>query len=115
VDGGNASGPCISNAGQGWINIEDSFASGHDTIPSHPRCRCDVEYRTAGLQQRSTHTLPLLELPTEVEPVTVRTVERDADGAILGIMEQDANGRATTKLVERDSAGRIWRVTEHHG
>jgi HK97 family phage portal protein len=50
VDGGDASGPCIEAQRDGWISIEQSFNNGHDTIPAHPRCRCDVEYRTSRLQ-----------------------------------------------------------------
>jgi HK97 family phage portal protein len=46
VDGGDASGPCIDAEREGWIGIDDSFANGRLTIPAHPRCRCDVEYRT---------------------------------------------------------------------
>lgn len=50
VDGGNASGPCIEAAGAGWIDIADDFPNGRSTIPAHPRCRCDVEYRSSALQ-----------------------------------------------------------------
>lgn len=50
VDGGDASGPCIDAARQGWISVDDSFANGRNTVPAHPRCRCDVEYRTSALQ-----------------------------------------------------------------
>jgi HK97 family phage portal protein len=39
---------CAPNGRQGWINIDSSFGSGHNTIPGHPRCRCDVQYRTSG-------------------------------------------------------------------
>lgn len=46
VDGGNPSGPCIENQRAGWISIDDAFPAGHETIPAHPRCRCDVQYRT---------------------------------------------------------------------
>jgi HK97 family phage portal protein len=46
VDGGTA-GPCVDNESQGWIKFGEMFSSGHDTIPSHPRCRCVVRYRTA--------------------------------------------------------------------
>jgi HK97 family phage portal protein len=50
VDGGDASGPCIEAQRDGWISIEQSFNNGRDTVPAHPRCRCDVEYRTSRLQ-----------------------------------------------------------------
>ena len=40
-------GVCQVNEGQGWIRASDIFASGHDTIPFHPRCRCTVIYRTS--------------------------------------------------------------------
>lgn len=50
VDGGDASGPCIDAARDGWISIDDSFSNGRSTVPAHPRCRCDVEYRSSALQ-----------------------------------------------------------------
>ncbi|ANS05734.1 portal protein [uncultured Mediterranean phage] len=37
---------CAANERQGWIPMAMSFASGHDTIPAHPQCRCVVEYRS---------------------------------------------------------------------
>jgi uncharacterized protein with gpF-like domain len=40
-------GICDANARQGWVKTSDPFASGHDTIPGHPNCRCTVLYRTA--------------------------------------------------------------------
>ena len=36
---------CAQNAAAGWIGIDESFPSGADTIPEHPRCRCNVRYR----------------------------------------------------------------------
>ena len=48
VDGG-LGGPCLDNESQGWIWMSEPFASGDDTIPSHPNCRCTVRYRTAEL------------------------------------------------------------------
>ena len=44
VDGGE-DGPCVRNQAQGWIRVTDPFTSGHDTVPSHPNCRCTVIYR----------------------------------------------------------------------
>ncbi len=38
---------CLTNQGEGWIKIDDVFQSGHDTIPGHVNCRCNVRYRTA--------------------------------------------------------------------
>ena len=38
--------PCRANSIQGWIKMTEPFQSGHDTIPAHPRCRCNVRYRT---------------------------------------------------------------------
>lgn len=37
---------CRTNALQGWIKIGDPFQSGHDQIPGHVNCRCNVRYRT---------------------------------------------------------------------
>jgi HK97 family phage portal protein len=42
---------CAINEAQGWIRVGDGFASGHDTIPFHPNCRCNVIYRTAVLAE----------------------------------------------------------------
>jgi HK97 family phage portal protein len=39
--------PCRANWAEGWIKISQPFQSGHETIPAHPRCRCNVRYRTA--------------------------------------------------------------------
>ena len=41
---------CAPNQGEGWIHIDQTFQSGHETIPGHVRCRCNVEYRTKRLQ-----------------------------------------------------------------
>lgn len=38
---------CRENETAGWIPSDDAFPSGHDTIPAHPDCRCNVRYRTA--------------------------------------------------------------------
>ena len=35
---------CEENAGDGDIDIGDSFSSGDDTIPAHPNCECNVRY-----------------------------------------------------------------------
>lgn len=35
-----------SNAAQGWIGVNESFQSGHETIPFGVNCRCNVIYRT---------------------------------------------------------------------
>lgn len=37
---------CAANESQGWIKLADPFQSGHDTIPGHIQCRCNVRYRT---------------------------------------------------------------------
>ena len=50
VDGGE-DGPCVQNAAQGWIRVTDPFTSGHDTVPSHPNCRCTVIYRDSKAAQ----------------------------------------------------------------
>lgn len=36
---------CRENAAAGWIAIRDSFPSGMDTVPQHPRCRCSIATR----------------------------------------------------------------------
>lgn len=33
------------NQAQGWIDIDDTFQSGHERPPTDPRCRCTVQYR----------------------------------------------------------------------
>ena len=38
---------CLGNQAQGWITLGDVFQSGHDTIPAHPHCECNVIYRTS--------------------------------------------------------------------
>ncbi len=38
---------CLTNEAQGWISIGQVFLSGHDTIPFHIQCQCNVRYRTA--------------------------------------------------------------------
>ena len=50
VDAPSHSGPCVDNEAAGWISIDDAFPAGQETIPAHPRCRCDVEYRTGRLR-----------------------------------------------------------------
>lgn len=45
VDANGNSTPCLDAEAQGWIKIGDPFISGFDTIPAHPRCRCNVRYR----------------------------------------------------------------------
>lgn len=42
---------CRLNEAQGWIAIGDKFASGHDTIPAHPNCRCTVLFRLGSLHE----------------------------------------------------------------
>lgn len=42
---GNVTVECSSNEGADWIPIGDAFPSGVDTVPQHPRCRCNVIYR----------------------------------------------------------------------
>jgi len=34
---------CQPNVDQDWINLDDAFDSGDDTVPAHPNCRCDIE------------------------------------------------------------------------
>lgn len=35
----------VANEAQGWIPVDDAFASGNLTPPSRPGCRCTVTYR----------------------------------------------------------------------
>ena len=42
---GDVSELCYQNDQQGWIPIDEAFISGDDTIPQHPNCRCNVQYR----------------------------------------------------------------------
>ena len=71
---------CIGNGAEGWINIDRGFSGGSDTVPAHPRCVCDVEYRTARLQE------PQASLPRK----TTKTVQRDAEGRITAVVEEVA-------------------------
>ena len=42
VDNGDAFGPCMDNERAGVIRLGDSFPSGDDAPPAHPRCRCTL-------------------------------------------------------------------------
>lgn len=57
VDESGTGTPCLDNEAQGWIKIGDPFASGHDTLPAHPRCRCNVRYRLKPLEDVTTATV----------------------------------------------------------
>jgi len=37
---------CEGNEGDDWIDIDETFSSGDDTIPAHPNCECNVRYRS---------------------------------------------------------------------
>ena len=41
---GMACGKCLGNEGEGDIAFDEAFSSGHDTIPAHPNCECNVRY-----------------------------------------------------------------------
>ncbi len=41
----DVSSTCRENEAVGWISASDNFPSGKETIPEHPRCRCNVRYR----------------------------------------------------------------------
>lgn len=43
---------CQGNGDDGWLDIDDPFSSGDDTIPAHPNCTCTVIYRTARLHEQ---------------------------------------------------------------
>jgi uncharacterized protein with gpF-like domain len=54
---------CAPNSYQGWIEADQPFQSGHDTIPGHPRCRCVVRYRTVDPEAIATGLLPEIRCP----------------------------------------------------
>ncbi len=48
IEGVSASGPCDDcedNAGQGWIDADALYQSGHDGPPFHLNCVCEEEYK----------------------------------------------------------------------
>lgn len=128
VDGGNPSGPCIENAAQGWIKANVGFASGHDTIPAHPRCRCDVEWRTSSLrsarpvekevpmeQFRCPDCNKLLaEHPTPAASYWCRRCkqQKTAPGTEVPMRVLEGGRRKVVKTIERDEFGRLVRVIE---
>jgi len=113
---------CSANEGDGWIPIGDNFSSGVDTIPQHPRCRCNTRYRhkpvAAGyrvVEGRCPECNKLLaksvpvgtklwcsrckqEVPIEGEPealpgrVIKQTVVRDESGRIVEVLREERNG-----------------------
>ena len=119
---------CQANADAGWIPIADPFPSGHDTIPVHPRDRCNVIYRKADAEQAAAYTngvvksegaLPTVNCPDcgRLQPVNnlrgradlncrhcKETFEVSSAGAPLL--------KTTRKLVRRDEDGRIVSVEE---
>jgi len=38
---------CQENESDGWISLNDPFASGHEAPPRFPGCRCGLQYRAA--------------------------------------------------------------------
>ncbi len=56
---------CAGNADQGWIAIVQPFSSGHDTIPVHPNCRCNVIYRQRAPEEAG-HTNGLVKIASAV-------------------------------------------------
>ena len=42
--GGNPCDICLDNEGEGPIPINQTFSSGDDTHPAHPKCECSVGY-----------------------------------------------------------------------
>ena len=53
---------CAMNAEQGWISIDEVFSSGDDTIPQHPNCRCNVQYRATPITgETAALTMPLVQ------------------------------------------------------
>jgi SPP1 gp7 family putative phage head morphogenesis protein len=45
---------CRANEAAGWVPIDQPFPSGRDTIPQHPRCRCNVMYGKRALRLGAT-------------------------------------------------------------
>jgi hypothetical protein len=37
---------CIANGEESWVEVDDTFPSGHTRPPVHPNCECDLVYRT---------------------------------------------------------------------
>ena len=53
---------CASNEDQGWIGINDSFQSAHDTIPGHINCRCVVQFADIPLGQDQPKSYTIAEI-----------------------------------------------------
>jgi hypothetical protein len=51
---GDVSALCELNAQQDWIPIDEAFISGDDTVPQHPNCRCNVQYRNTPIAEEGT-------------------------------------------------------------
>jgi HK97 family phage portal protein len=50
---------CLMNEEAGWIKVSELFPTGAETIPQHPRCRCNVRYRLAPIvEERSVPDCP---------------------------------------------------------
>lgn len=42
--------PCDDNVDDGWIDLDDTFSTGDDVPPNHPRCECSYTVQTAEAQ-----------------------------------------------------------------
>ena len=51
---------CLQNESDGWISIDEVFsATGQDTIPEHPNCRCVVQFRNTRATDEDEKTIRL--------------------------------------------------------
>lgn len=83
ADAAGPATPCLDNQAKGAIRLHEAFPSGHMTVPAHPRCRCTIQpvpHIHAGVNDDTGRAAP-------VRTVTRRTVERDAEGLIVAIVE----------------------------
>lgn len=128
---------CRANELQGWIKLVDPFQSGHDTVPSHPNCRCVVRYRTSepsgidpaeGLAEDAAGAIGGARMVTEVHcpKCDQRMAVKDFRGSstfrctrckppstfTFSTIEEGLS--VVRKIVERDDQGRIMAVTEEH-
>ena len=74
VDNGDAFGPCVTNEAAGAVRVGDSFPSGDDAPPAHPRCRCTL--------------VPVFEMQRSAKPKRIRK-RGTLDGREIDIIEEE--------------------------
>lgn len=74
VDNGDAFGPCVTNEAAGAVRVGDSFPSGDDAPPAHPRCRCTL--------------VPVFEMQRIAKPKRIRK-RGTLDGREIDIIEEE--------------------------